>query len=92
MDLAARRGLSLVLLDLEPLDALEDFDSMQAHFYAKVVLQVYLSDVFNDLTVDPDLLYIHIGWLIGVFPESNLRKVSQYCGSLRMSLSHIDTS
>ena len=92
MDLAARRGLPLVLLDLEPLDAFKNLDSMQAHFYAKVVLQVHLGDVFNNLTVDTDLLYINIGRLIGVFPESNLRKVSQYYGSFRMSLSHNDTS
>ena len=67
MDLAARRGLPLVLLDLEPLDAFKNLDSMQAHFYAKVVLQVHLGDVFNNLTVDTDLLYINIGRLIGGF-------------------------
>ena len=60
MNLAARRSLALVLLDLEPLDAFKNFDSVQAHFYAKVILQVHLGDMFNNLTVDTDLLYIDI--------------------------------
>ena len=60
MNLAARRSLALVLLDLEPLDTFKNFDSVQAHFYAKVILQVHLGDMFNNLTVDTDLLYIDI--------------------------------
>ena len=56
VDLAAGWRFALVFAHLEPFDPFEDFDAMQANFNAKIILQVHLSNVFNNLTVHADLL------------------------------------
>ena len=56
MDLAARGRLSCILLHLKFLDAFNNLHSVEAHFNTEIVLQIHLSDVVDDLTVDSDLL------------------------------------
>ena len=46
-------------------DAFDDFDAMQAHFYPEVLLQVHLSDVIDDLSIDSNLLCKQIFTIIG---------------------------
>ena len=57
MNFATRWGLTLVFPDLQLLNSFENLDTVKAHFDAKVILQVNFRDMFNNLTIDADLLY-----------------------------------